>query len=267
MFKATHKRRATTLSKTLLTAGLLGGAALSALGAGSAQAGWFPPLGNPPPPLGDPPSAHYRFNDGPINDISPIIIDKTVQVLQYDNIPGGSDLKFSYVPGTGSSYPWHLDLDFTPDVNNILGAGFLTYAINIVSPDCKSFPLNPDVGCNFKGVNFISGRSSATSSLTKTYGTGYEFDPNTGLIYITGVIDTLNLTSNVSDNGPAFGTVLYVKDTWLAPPPGETIDNLSNEFSQTEVPAPLPLLGVGAAFGSIRKLRKFSSQLKTFSMG
>jgi|688.fasta_scaffold74948_8 hypothetical protein len=33
------------------------------------------------------------------------------------------------------------------------------------------------------------------------------------------------------------------------------------------VPAPLPLLGVGAAFGSIRKLRKFSSQLKTFSMG
>ena len=32
------------------------------------------------------------------------------------------------------------------------------------------------------------------------------------------------------------------------------------------VPAPLSLLGVGAAFGSIRKLRKFSSQLKTFSM-
>ena len=32
------------------------------------------------------------------------------------------------------------------------------------------------------------------------------------------------------------------------------------------VPGPLPLLGVGAAFGSIRKLRKFSSQLKTFSM-
>ena len=32
------------------------------------------------------------------------------------------------------------------------------------------------------------------------------------------------------------------------------------------VPGPLPLLGVGAAFGSIRKLRKFSSQQKTFSM-
>jgi len=33
-----------------------------------------------------------------------------------------------------------------------------------------------------------------------------------------------------------------------------------------EVPAPLPLLSAGAAFGSIRKLRKFSSQLKTFSL-
>ena len=36
---------------------------------------------------------------------------------------------------------------------------------------------------------------------------------------------------------------------------------------QQPVPAPVPFLGVGAAFGSIRKLRKFSSQLKTFSLG
>lgn len=36
--------------------------------------------------------------------------------------------------------------------------------------------------------------------------------------------------------------------------------------AESPVPGPLPLLGVGAAFGSIRKLRKFSSQLKTFSM-
>jgi hypothetical protein len=46
---------------------------------------------------------------------------------------------------------------------------------------------------------------------------------------------------------------------------GGAIDTMENSFQQ--VPAPLPLLGVGAAFGSIRKLRKFSSQLKTFSMG
>jgi hypothetical protein len=43
------------------------------------------------------------------------------------------------------------------------------------------------------------------------------------------------------------------------------IDSINNSYTQ-EVPAPLPILGAGAAFGSIRKLRKFSSRLKTFSM-
>jgi hypothetical protein len=35
----------------------------------------------------------------------------------------------------------------------------------------------------------------------------------------------------------------------------------------SSVPAPLPVLGVAAALGSVRKLKKFSSQLKTYSMG
>jgi hypothetical protein len=39
---------------------------------------------------------------------------------------------------------------------------------------------------------------------------------------------------------------------------------ISNTYTQT--PAPLPILGAAAALGSIRKLRKFSSRLKTFSM-
>jgi hypothetical protein len=56
-----------------------------------------------------------------------------------------------------------------------------------------------------------------------------------------------------------------VKDTWEN---GQGVDNFANDFSQAqEVPAPLPILGAGAAFGSIRKLRKFSARLKTFSMG
>jgi hypothetical protein len=57
-----------------------------------------------------------------------------------------------------------------------------------------------------------------------------------------------------------------VRDSWNIPTgSGATINTIDNDFTQT--PAPLPILGVGAAFGSIRKLRKFSSQLKTFSMG
>jgi hypothetical protein len=57
-----------------------------------------------------------------------------------------------------------------------------------------------------------------------------------------------------------------VKDEWsIAPGSVTTLDAIQNNY--TQVPAPLPLLGAGAVLGSIRKLRKFSSQLKTFSMG
>jgi len=55
-----------------------------------------------------------------------------------------------------------------------------------------------------------------------------------------------------------------VTDSWVITPNMGVIDSINNTYMQ--VPAPLPLLGVGAAFGSIRKLRKFSTRLKTFSM-
>jgi hypothetical protein len=64
---------------------------------------------------------------------------------------------------------------------------------------------------------------------------------------------------------PISGTSIKVTDSWNLDINTGTIIDISNTY--TQVPAPLPLLGVGAAFGSIRKLRKFSSQLKTFSMG
>jgi hypothetical protein len=60
------------------------------------------------------------------------------------------------------------------------------------------------------------------------------------------------------------GTSIKVTDSWALDPATGTISSISNSY--TQVPAPLPLLGVGAAFGSIRKLRKFSTRLKTFSM-
>ena len=63
---------------------------------------------------------------------------------------------------------------------------------------------------------------------------------------------------------PLGGTFITVSDKWDVKPDG-ALTSIVNTYHQ--VPAPLPLLGVGAVFGSIRKLRKFSSQLKTFSMG
>jgi hypothetical protein len=65
---------------------------------------------------------------------------------------------------------------------------------------------------------------------------------------------------------PLSGTSINVTDSWDLDPNTGTIMAISNTFQQQEVPAPLPILGAGAAFGSIRKLRKFSSRLKTFSM-
>jgi len=299
MFKATHKRRATTLSKTLLTAGLLGGAALSTLGAGSAQAdGWMPSFleqTTTPPAYGpghpffntestkwvfdviggtgseDPP--HSNFANGVCAEsdpfcMSPVIADKQVTLLQWTSIPGDpnapvtprfSDLEFSLVPG--DAYPWHVDLDLNPDD---LDGGSLAYKIAIVPPInndlCTSSIPNVFCGPAFRGVRLASG-----AAVTKVYGTGYDsmaVDPRDGSPgVVTGVIDILN-TPTSPDYGPGGPSVLYVKDYWAG---GQVVDNLENAYNQ--VPAPLPLLGVGAAFGSIRKLRKFSSQLKTFSMG
>ena len=60
---------------------------------------------------------------------------------------------------------------------------------------------------------------------------------------------------------------IFVRDSWNIPVGSPAkIDAIQNNYTQ-DVPAPLPFLGVGAAFGSLRKLRKFSSPLKTFSMG
>jgi hypothetical protein len=271
------KLRATTLSKTLLTAGLLGGAALSTLGAGSAQAdGWSPAM-PAPGTMGQ--MTKWEFTTGTGTDqynyangtgsetdpfyTSPLIGDKKVTLLKWVSIPGVtgskvSDVEFSIVPADIT--PWHVDLDLNPDDTGI-NAGSLSYKIQIVDEQTADCNL---VKCAkwFNRVDLNSGRDADTI-ITKIYGTGYDAMTDT----ILGVIDTLQLTTNVTDTDyvpPIFTNILYVKDTWTTQS-GNMVDNVANEFSQ--VPAPLPLLGAGAAFGSIRKLRKFSSQLKTFSMG
>jgi hypothetical protein len=280
MFKATHKRRATTLSKTLLTAGLLGGAALSTLGAGSAQADGWSPAAPAPGTTGQ--FTKWEFTTGTGTDpynyangtgsetdpfyTSPLIGDKKVTLLKWVSIPGvapfppnsPTDLEFRIVPA--SMTPWHVDLDFNPDDTGI-NAGSLTYKIQIVDEQTADCNL---VRCDkwFDKVVLNSGRDIDTT-ITKIYGTGYDSTTDT----ILNPIDTLLLATNATDTGyahPPYTNTLYVKDSWTTQP-GNVVDNLANQYSQ--VPAPLPLLGVGAAFGSIRKLRKFSSQLKTFSMG
>ena len=252
MFKATHKRRATTLSKTLLTAGLLGGAALSTLGAGSAQAA----SGRLDCSFGLSTTHTKCFNDPDPTKVIDWTIgwtleDKTLKNFSFaPGTPAGGppsgDFSFIYddfgAPGLSVEDMWTTLALFDPDLPPP-STGFYTYDLHVTAP-----------GWRFKDVELDVLHAGSGQVVTKTI---------TG-----GIPDPLELISNDGASigpVPLSGTSINVTDSWVLDPATGSISGISNTYSQ--VPAPLPILGVGAAFGSIRKLRKFSSQLKTFSMG
>ena len=243
MFKATHKRRATTLSKTLLTAGLLGGAALSTLGAGSAQAA----SDRKDCSFGASIAHTTRCDSGFTWQLE----DKTLKNFSFaPGTPAGGppsgDFSFIYddfgAPGLSVEDMWTTLALFDPDLPPP-STGFYTYDLHVTAP-----------GWRFKDVELDVLHAGSGQVVTKTI---------TG-----GIPDPLELISNDGASigpVPLSGTSINVTDSWVLDPATGSISGISNTYSQ--VPAPLPILGVGAAFGSIRKLRKFSSQLKTFSMG
>ena len=222
----------TTLSKAFLTAGLLGGAAVATLGAGSAQAGTctFGVLG----------SSCFNWID--------TIGDKKLTVkntqAQLDSLSPG-DLEFT----SGGGF-WFVDIDWTP---NIMGPiqGSIQYTLEILDP------------------NMIFNTAKLNATLPVDGGTQNDSVFTKQIEYL--VIDpTLTVLGNGED-GPVSiipAKEILVTDSWDIKT-GDQADNMMNTFDQIPkpVPAPLPILGAGAAFGSIRKLRKFSARLKTFSMG
>ena len=246
MLKATHKRRVTTLSKTLLTAGLLGGAALSTLGAGSAKAAW-----TPDPAVTDPSNSYAcTFGGAVLCEVGdptgtvgapPNPSDKILTLLGWDSIADGSTLVFEYQ--TPDSHPWHVDVDFAVIDTD---GGFLAYTMEITDPSMV-----------FNSAVLAGQLQSSNPSVTKQI-----FSSLTDLNAGTGAICDITIGPAATQTCDISGKQIWVKDTWAN---GQGVDNFANDYSQ--VPAPLPLLGVAATFGSIRKLRKFSSQLKTFSMG
>jgi len=242
MFKVTPKGRATTLSKTLLTAGLLGAAALSTLSAGSAQAATE---------CADGSCTWAQWTAGTIGTLlsDPLIVgDKiftwiSTAVVGDLNDPtttvSAEDFKPIYLfnldkPFTNFSY------DFTYEVTVTDSSKY----IDAVDFDTDAVPLASPASIAKADYTFTGGNSVIT--LTSTNGT-----PDVELVVGAQPksMTVRNYYGNLIPGGTGDGE----------------IDTLENSFRQ--VPAPLPLLGVGAVFGSIRKLRKFSSQLKTFSMG
>jgi hypothetical protein len=237
----------TTLSKALLTASLLGGAALSTLGAGSAHAlrldcsfgtssaflplckdvtwstGWtladkqltnltFLP-GIPTGPAGGPPSGVFSF--------------------MYDDFGAA---------GLSAEDTWTTLATFNPSLPPP-DAGSYSYDLAITDP-----------GWTFKDVELDSDHTGTGQEVKKVVKDA-----------IGSTIATLTSMNGMPDGPvPLSGTSINVMDSWVLDPATGTIMSISNTYQQ--VPAPLPILGAGAAFGSIRKLRKFSSRLKTFSM-
>jgi hypothetical protein len=251
MFKATHKRRAITLSKTLLTAGLLGGAALSTLAAGSAQAATLSEscsFGNS--------TAHTKCKDITWAD-GWILKDKKLTNLTYFSDPlltAPPSGTFSFV------YDDFGDLDLSKEDQ---WTTLATFDDAIGPPDTGSYSYNLEIIEPYKAKPWVF---DTVELDTVHAGSGTKGKKVVKDAFGT-TIASLESIDGVPDGPKSIygATFLHVTDTWEIDSNTGTISSISNTYSQ--VPAPLPLLGVGAVFGSIRKLRKFSSQLKTFSMG
>jgi len=230
MFKATLRGRAITLSKTLLTAGLLGGAAL--LGS-PAKAG-----------LIDTNSCSFGADTThPLcNSYSwgPDYMQLGDKIFRFDptlsNFQGTSGtLNFTNT----SSNLWTVNLDFDP-ATSILTQGQYAYSLSID-------PLTS------------GGRQFALVDLDSTCNSLQSGDSCTVNKFLNGATTAALSSPSGDPDGPVAisGTTVQVIDTFSTAGQG-TLDSISNNFSQTRetTPGPLPLLGAGAAFGFSRQLRK-----------
>jgi hypothetical protein len=255
MLKTSEKQRATTFSRALLSAGLLGGAAFSSLGAGSAQAapGWdaHPPLGYQCT-IGGTFDCDFTGNI-PTGQVPSPNGDKLLYLLPTTNLGSSNTHVGDTISFTKQANSWEVSYDPSIDLSSTINPiGNLDYKIEIT--DLNSIFKTATLAANIGGTG-------APYTITKKFFTDDTY---------TNEITSWGLTIDPPAppvTGSIGGQTIFVRDSWDLTGSGATINTIDNDFTQTDVPAPLPILGVGAAFGSIRKLRKFSSQLKTFSMG
>jgi len=178
---------------------------------------------------------------------SPVVVDKLVTLLDRSTTVGVNTdvMEFSLDPSDPNT-PWHLTLDFNPNRGvNLDDNGFLKYKITITDPS----------------KYFAQVKLANTSTITNglyTLATSF-WDPT----YTTQILTTV-LNNPPTPDGISLSTLnaqtLYVREDWnVQATSNGVVDNIQNTFGQrsgdVDVPAPLPLLGVGAAFGLSRKLR------------
>jgi hypothetical protein len=151
-------------------------------------------------------------------------------------------VRFTLDP-TNPNTPWQVALDFFPNRNNILNdTGNLRYKIAITDPSKY-----------FDQVK-LANQGDITNGqylLTKTF---WNSD------YTMQVISNV-LVNPVTPDGISVANLnlqtLYVQDEWnVMPTANGSITSIQNSFGQTDhVPGPLPLVGIGAAFGLSRRIR------------
>jgi len=244
MLDTNSKGRSIAFSKALLTAVLLGGSALYADSAHASIPPWYSNEGSP---------VGYKcnlFDPSCFNNDSPILGDKFVTILERsatfnDNL---DVVEFTINPEDVST-PWHLTLDFNPNrggAANISDSGFMKYKITITDP--KKY---------FDQVKL--GNTSTVTNNNYSIVKNLYSDPDFKVPVIPlGTLFNPTSPKVVSIAGARLQT-LYVWDIYDVPLAADgVVDNLQNTFGQTEippVPGPLPLVGIGAAFGLSRRIR------------
>ncbi len=229
-------------SLPLLLAGVaLAGAAALPLSAGSAQA--VTPLctfpgATPPIPACDP-------------GASQVIGDKIVTVIQGPNVGSGVvDLEHSVMPPVGwPGDKFIVDIDYDPALGSGSTADISSIFDYKIAVDSTIAP-----GFYFHDATLSYNDFGTASSVTKEVYSKSGYNAADRLAQLIGPSTALL---------PAGYTELWIRDI-MTVPLGSQLDNVTNIFTQG-VPAPLPLLGAGTAFGFSRRLRRRSKA--RFSLG
>ena len=183
---------------------------------------------------------------------SPWVGDKRIKILNSGTVAGMSvfpnDVEFGYKPA--SPLPWHIDLDQQGNIN-----------------DASSFMYRLQIDTTQNGLNVCS-----TYSTCKPYFDLVQFgiQANNPAVPIKSIYqaigDTkgpllLTLKNGETKSIPGNVSDIIVDITW---PANQAVADINDNYKQ--VPVPLPLLGAGAAFGMLRKMRQVSSLRKTLPL-
>jgi len=234
-------RSGPSLSKALLAAGLLGGAAISTLGAGSAQAAWD--LKSPNGyqcTVGGPFACDFTGNDPtptpvarPGSGLFPE--DKILTLLGQNGLLAGDKVEFEYVAHPNQY--WEVKFGFAtyPTGGD---SGNVDYKLKITDPSYVfgTAELTSNIG------------GSGSYNITKKFYTDSSF---TSESFSPGI--STPPTPQILEIG---GQEIFVRDSWNVPVGSSiSINGINNNYTQ-EVPGPLPILGLAAAFRFSRRLRK-----------